>query len=354
MGLFNKFKKESTRVGLDIGNKSLKLVEIKEVAGEVYLTAVGVKELRPGVIVNGDIKEKREFIEAVTTLVEQCDASIIDVVISLGGQGLLSDKFTFKIEPNENVNDTIMYEASQRSPFDGDDITRSYKILRRFPETNEVEVLLVAAKNLIMQTYIDALYEAGLRPVIVDVDTFAFNNCYARESYAEATLETLVLIDIGFAASRVIFIRNGLFHSSREINTAGDYFVKSLQKQLKIPEPDAVKLLSGQVVASVTDEDFLVALEYVLEEFCASFDMAFSYLRKTEEVEKIDKIVLGGGGAYTPKIVDYLKERFDTEVVRSNPFKFLRYDNTLFKGIEPADIAALITVAVGLAIREVN
>lgn len=354
MALFSSLKKSVSRVGLDIGSRSLKLVEIKENNEGLYLSAVGVKELPEGVISSGDIKDKRAFVEAVTTLVNQCDPSIVDVVISLGGQGILSDKFNVKIEPNENVEETILWEASQKSPFDVEDITLSYKILRHFPEKNEVEVLLVAAKNQIMQNYIDILYEAGLRPVIVDVDTYAFNNCYAMESVSEAKLDTLVLVDVGYVGTRIILIKDGLFHSSREISTAGEFFVKTFQKQLKVPELDAQALLQGKQLPNVLQEDFDVALQYALEEFGSSFDMAFSYLKKTEDIEVVDKVVIAGGGAYIPNLLGFLSDRLETEVVRSNPFSFLRYEPGLFRAISPEQISALLSVAVGLALREVN
>ncbi len=205
-----------------------------------------------------------------------------------------------------------------------------------------------------MQNYIDTLYEAGLRPVVVDVDTYAFNNCYSMESVAEATHETLVLIDIGHVGCRVIFVKDGLYHSSREITTAGDFFVKTIQKQLKVPEKDAQGLIQGQQLPNVIQEEFDAALSYALEEFGSSFEMAFSYLKKTENVDKIDKIVVSGGGAYIPNILGYLSERMETEVVRSNPFNFLRYDPSLFRGVNPEQISALLTVAVGLALRKVD
>ncbi len=354
MSLLERFKKKRSQVGLDIGSRSLKLVEIQVEGGEEHLTAVGVKELRPGIVENGEIKDKDAFIDEITTLVDQCDPSIVDVVISLGGQGILSDKLIFKIEPNENIADTILWEASQRSPFDAEDITISYKILRQFPERNEVEVLLVAARNQMMQEYIDALYDAGLRTVVVDVDTYAFNNCYSMESYSEAALSTLVLLDIGYSACRVTFIKDGLFHSSREINTANSFFISTLQKQLKVPEQDAISLLHGKTVASVSSEDFENAMSLILDDFGSNFDMAFSYFKKTEDVESIDKIVLSGGGAYVPNIIPYLSDLFDTTVVRSNPFSFLKYDKELFGAVEPTKISALLSVAVGLALRGVE
>ncbi|ERP30910.1 type IV pilus assembly protein PilM [Chitinivibrio alkaliphilus] len=351
--LFN--KSTNKRVGLDIGSHSLKLIEINKRGDEFYLTAVGAKSLPPDTIENGELKKVSEFIDAVKHLVDQCDPTIVDVVISLNGQGLLSDKFRFKVAPNENVNDMVLYEASQRSPFDSEDITTSYKILNHFPESDEVEILLVAAKNYIVQAYIDALYQAGLRPIVVDVDIYALNNCYALESVSEGALDTLCLLDVGNKKTRVAFIRDGLFHSSREINTATSYFVEGLQKQLRIPESDAQKLLRNRIPENVSEESFLSALDHLLEEFCSNFNMALSYLKKNESFDRLDKIVVAGGGAYIPKLIEYFGNYFDTEVVRSNPFHFLKYDDDLFGGnTPPAELESLISVSVGLATREIN
>ncbi|MGM0462389.1 MAG: type IV pilus assembly protein PilM [Fibrobacterota bacterium] len=348
-------KSGGKRVGLDIGSKSLKLVEVKKKGDDYSLTAVGAKALPSGTIENGELKNTSDFIDAVKHLVEQCDPSIVDVVVSLKGQGLLSDKFRFKVAPNENVNDMILYEASQRSPFDSEDITTSYKILRHFPETDEVEILLVAAKNYMVQAYIDALYQAGLRPVVVDVDIYALNNCYALESVSEASLDALCLVDIGYKKTNVAFIRDGLFHSSREINTAVSYFIEELQKQLKIPENDAVKLTHNSLPENVAEEDFNAALEHLLEEFCSNFNMALSYIKKSENFDRLDKIVVAGGGAYIPRLIEFFSNYFDTEVVRSNPFSFLKYDDDLFGGGKPpVELESLISVAVGLATREIN
>ena len=354
MGLFGKIATRTRRVGLDIGSSSLKLVEIQDDKGELVLTAAGIRALTPGVVENGDIKDEEAFVIAVRALVENCNSDIQEVTISLGGQGILSDKMVVKVEDGDDQDTAIRFDASRRSPFDADDITMDYKTLRHFPESNEVEVLLVAAKNQIMERYIDVLYEADLKPVCVDVASFAFNNCYSKESYAEPAIPTLVLMDIGHTAARIVFVKDGLFHSTREITTGGDYFAKVVERQLKISGADAHNLLRGREVEGVDQEAFHDSLEYAMEEFVLSFDMAFSYYRKSEDVETIDKIVLSGGGSYIPGIIEYLQRRVDTDVVRSDPFSFLGFKEGLFGDANPSDFSALLTVAVGLALRKVR
>lgn len=354
MNILKKLRGQTATVGLDIGSYAIKLAKINHVKDEFHLEAVGIKELEAGIIESGDIKNKDGLIEAVTTLINQCDPSIVDVVISMSGHGMLSEKFNFKIDPNDNVEETILWEAGQRSPFDVEDITLDYKILRNIPDKNEIEVLLVAAKNHIMQNYIDLLYEAGLRPLIVDVDAFAINNCFSLENFAESPEGTTALINIGHSLTNITFVKDGLYHSTRDIATAGDFFCKTLHRNLGIPEEKAAEVLKGTSDDSLDTNLIQRTIEYAFEELSSGIDLAFSYFRSSEKSEKVDRIVLSGGGAYIPRIIEFLEERHNTTVQVSNPLAFLHHEPGLFGAVDPKKISAFMTVAVGLALRKVT
>ena len=353
MEFLKKIQGQLTTVGLDIGSYSIKLVKIKHVKKEYHLEAVGIKELEPGIIESGDIVNKEGLIDAVTTLINQCDPSIVDVVISMSGHGMLSEKFNFQIDPNENIEEMILWEAGQRSPFDVDDITLDYKILRKLPGNNEIEVLLVAAKNKIMQNFIDLLYEADLRPLIVDVDAFAVNNCYTLESTADSVNSTVVLLNIGHSLTNITFIKDGLYHSTRDFSTAGDFFCKTLNKNLDISEEAAIKLLQGDIDSSIDTNLVYSTIDYALEELSSGIDLAFSYFKSSEKIDKIDKIVVSGGGAYIPNMIKFLEDRYNTIVQLSNPLAYLHHEPGLFGAVNPEEISAFMTIAVGLALRKV-
>ncbi|MBN1308345.1 MAG: type IV pilus assembly protein PilM [Chitinispirillaceae bacterium] len=354
MNILGKLRGQSSTAALDIGNHSIKLVKLRHLKNSYFLEATGIKELPDGTIEGGEIKKREVLIEVLTKLVNECDPSIVEVVFSMSGHGIISDKFTFKIEPGENAEELILWEAGQRSPFDVDDITLDYKILHRNSEANEIEVLLVAAKNQVMQTYIDMLYEAGLKPVIVDVDAFAVNNCYALESAGLPHAGVTALINIGHDLTNVTFIKDGIYHSARDISTAGDFFNKAIQRTLGLSGDEAALVLKGRSTASIDQAKLQQGIEYAAEELSSGIDLAFSYFRSSEKSDSIDKIVLSGGGAYIPHIVDFMEKRHHAAVQLSNPLAFIQYDPGLFGSIDPQNISALLTVAIGLALRKVE
>ncbi len=354
MEWLRKIQANRSTVGLDIGSHSLKLAKVAKRKDGYHLEATGIKELKPGTIVNGDIKNKDELISAVSILVNQCDPSINRIVISMSGHGILSDKFLFKMKANENVEEVILWEAGQRSPFDVEDITLDYKILRRLPESSELEVLLVAAKNRIMQRYIDLLYEAGYSPVVVDADAFATYNCYCLENNGIAEHQTVALLNIGHELTTVIFVKDGLFHSSRDISIAGEFFTGSLRRSLNIDEKAARDIIGGREGSKFDSETVSRSLAFAAEELSAGIDLAFSYYRNSEKNDRISKIILSGGGAYIPELSDHLRKRHQTEVSISNPLAHLHYQTGMFGAVDPQSISAFLTVAVGLASRKTD
>jgi len=353
MNLLQKLRGEQCTTGLDIGNHSLKLIKLRHLKEGYFLEAAGIKELPPGTMEGSEIKNRDALIDSITTLVNQCDPTIVEVVFAMSGHGIISDKCTFKIDPNENAEELILWEAGQRSPFDVDDITLDYKILHRKLQTSEAEVLLVAAKNQIMQNYIDLLYEAGLKPVIVDVVSFAMTNCYAHESLATPSAGTVALINIGHNLTNVTFIKDGVYHSSRDVATAGDFFSKTIQRNLGLSAEDAVGLLKARTMSNVDVNAVKQSIEYAAEELLAGIDLAFSYFKSSEKSDLIDRLVLSGGGAYIPDISHFLEKHYQTTVEVSNPLAILEYDPSLFGSIQPQKISALFTIAVGLALRKV-
>ncbi|MBD3420344.1 MAG: type IV pilus assembly protein PilM [Chitinivibrionales bacterium] len=354
MNLLQKLRAEQSSVGLDIGNHSLKLVKIRHLKDGYFLEATGIKELAPGTIEGSEIKDREALIEAITTLINQCDPSIVEVVISMSGHGIISDKCTFKIEPGENAEELILWEAGQRSPFDVDDITLDYRILNRNPDTNEAEVMLVAAKNQIMQNFIDLLYEAGCKPAVVDVDAFAINNCYSLESQGQPGAGVVMLLNIGHDLTNVTFVKDGLYHSTRDISTAGDFFSKTIQRNLGVSAQEAFAIIKGNADESMDKSVIQQSIEYAAEELSSGIDLAFSYFKSSEKNDVIDKIVLCGGGAYITGLAEFLEHRHETAVRISNPLTHLQYDPDLFGSVDPQKISALLCVAIGLALRKVS
>lgn len=347
---------EPATVGIDIGNYSIKIAKIAHRQGGPILTAAGIHVLKPETIMNGEIKNRDELLQSLTALVHRTDPTgkLRDVVLSLSwSYGVIADRIKLNSSKTESDEEVILMEAGQRSPFDVDNITLDYKVLNKNPESAEMEVLLVAAKNNVMQAYIDLLYEAGLRPLVIDVDAFAVTNAFLLAASEEDQKKVVSVINIGETLTNLTFLKNGTYHSTRDIATACDFFVKTLMKNLKIDREEASNILRGKGLEKHNPAVVNRAIEFSAEELSVGIDLAFGYFQSSENNLKVEKIALCGGGACIQNLAGLLAKRHNVEVEVMNPLAHIAFDEKRFNGPIPENISTLLTVAAGLALRRI-
>ncbi len=354
--VLNLIQGEPITVGIDIGNYSIKIARIAHRESGPVLLGAGIHVLKPDTLVGGEIKNRDELLHSLTSLVNRTDPSgkIKDVILSLSwSYGVIADRLKLKSDPGQSDEEMILMEAGQRSPFDVDNITLDYKILSKNPDNGELEVLLVAAKNQVMQAYIDLLYEAGLRPIVIDVDAFAVSNSYLLSAPEEDLDKVVTLINIGEHLTNLTFLKNGTYHSTRDIATACDFFLKTVMKNLKVDKDEAAAILRGKDVETQNQAILNRGIEFAAEELSVGIDLAFSYFQSSENNLKVEKMVLCGGGATIRNLAGILAKRHNVEVEISNPLAHVTYDEKRFTGPIPENISTILTVATGLALRKI-
>jgi type IV pilus assembly protein PilM len=350
------FQGEPATVGIDIGNYSIKIVKIAHRPSGPMLVGAGIHVLKPETLISGEIKNREELLQSLISLVRRVDPTgkIKDVVLSLSWSfGVIADRINLKLNKQQSDEELILMEAGQRSPFDVDDITLDYKILQKNPETDEMEVLLVAAKLQVMQSYIDLLYEAGLRPVVIDVDTFAVANAYLFSAPEADEEKVVALVNMGEHISNLTFIKNGIYHSTRDIAFACEDFVKAMMKTLKVEREGASEILLGKGWEKHDAAVIQRGLESAAQEFSLGMDLAFNYFQSSEHNLRMGKIVLCGGGACIPNLAGILSKRHNMEVEIADPLRNIAYDERKFNGPIPENISTILTVAAGLALRRI-
>jgi type IV pilus assembly protein PilM len=346
-------KKARTVAGLDIGASSIKLVKLEERGGTYALTSLGMRELPMEVIVDEEIKDKETIIFNLQSLVEQCDPKLKEVAISISGHGVITDKITMDKKSGAEAQQAILFEAEQRSPFDVEDVTMDYHIVNVNEDAKKMDVLLVAARNEFLNSYVELIADAGLRPVIVDTDAFAIFNAYDL-NYEIDPEKVTALMDIGFDTTSITFIKEGLFHSTRDLASGGRIIYNTIMKEFRINQELALKTIKGDMGSSI-DQDMLKATVVTAsEELISGLEVAFSYFKSTAKVPQIDWIVLSGGGALIPFLPEFIQAKLNIPIEIANPLRNIEYDPDIFKDMQPDKIAPLLAVSVGLASRKVK
>ena len=113
-----------------------------------------------------------------------------------------------------------------------------------------MEVLVVAVKRDIINSYTDAIRAAGLDPVVVDVDYFALENMFEL-NYDAAEGSSVALVNIGARYSSINILKDGRSTFTGDVPVGGAEFTDALVRQLGVSPADADALKRGRGAANI-------------------------------------------------------------------------------------------------------
>ncbi|MDF1545316.1 MAG: type IV pilus assembly protein PilM [bacterium] len=345
--------RSKTTVGLDIGANSIKLVKLDHGKSGYSVSAIGIREFPPEAIVADEIRDREAVIFNIQSLIDQTDPKIKDVVISISGHGVMTDRFTIDRKSGTEAEQAILFETEQRAPFDVDDVSLDYHIIREDEDVNKMDVLLVAARKEYLKMVLDLIEDCGLRPVIVDNDSLAIMNAYEGNYDVDPT-RTTALVNIGHDVTNVTYLVDGFYHSTRDVSAGTRDIYDAIQKEFRLNPELTNKAIKGEMNDSV-DQDMLKAtIISSTDELVSGLELAFSYFKSQAKMDAMDWIVLSGGGALIPYLPEFLQSKLNVPLEIANPLRNVDYDPELFQYLQPEKIAPLLTVSIGLAMRKVR
>ena len=339
-------------VGLDIGSSGVKLVQLKEKKGGYALQAFGTAPLPPEAIVDGALMNSGAIVSAIQELVEQHKVKVKEVAIGIGGHSVIIKKISMPRMSQEELDESIQWEAEQYIPFDVKDVNIDTQILS--PEANaagQMDVLLVAAKKDMINDYTSVCAEAGLTATVVDVDAFAVQNAF--EANYELDGQTVVLINVGAAVSNINILSRGATTFTRDITMGGNSFTEEIQKQLNISheEAEALKVGGQGETDAVVPQEVERVIQAVADQMGGEIQRSLDFFASTSGDARIARVYLSGGTARIPALQKVLEARAGVPVELLNPFRNVDVDNRRFDPDVILAAAPSAAVGVGLALR---
>jgi type IV pilus assembly protein PilM len=343
-------------LGLDIGSSSVKLIHLKDAKKGFTLEAFGVAPLPPEAIVDGALMNSAAIVDAIRELVGSQKLKQKECAIGVSGHSVIIKKISMPRMSQEELEESIQWEAEQYIPFDVKDVNIDVQILN--PEADaagQMDVLLVAAKKDMINDYTSVVAEAGLSPSVVDVDAFACQNAF-EVNYELPSGETVVLVNAGASVININVLAKGITTFSRDISMGGNQFTEEIQKQLNVSYDEAEKLkIGGEGAAdqdSVIPQEVERVIQGVADQMAGEIQRSLDFYAATAADSHIAKVYLSGGTAKIPALFKVIEQRVGVPVEIMNPFKSIDWDNRKFDSHYLMEVAPSAAVAVGLALRK--
>jgi type IV pilus assembly protein PilM len=346
-------RKSRPIVGLDIGSSAVKAVELRA-SGDTYrVVGFGVEPIPPDSIVDGAIIDGVAVAEAIRRLFTQHAFKTKEVAASLSGHAVIVKKITLPLMTEQEVAESIYWEAEQYIPFDIQDVNLDYQILNGgdgAEPRGAMDILLVAAKKDKIADYTGVIGQAGRTPVVVDVDAFALQNIY-EVNYRPAATAVVALLNAGASAININVVGGDESLFTRDISLGGNAYTEAVQKELNLPFEEAERLKRGETADTAAVEDARPVLRAMNENVLLEIQKTFDFFKATSASDRIDRILVSGGASRVEDFTTMLEERFDTPVEPFDPFRTIQFDPAKFGVTNRDDVVPMAAVAAGLALR---
>lgn len=346
-------------IGLDIGSSGIKFCQLKESKRGYQLVNFGLALLPPETIVDGALIATDTIVETLRELFNAHRVRGKDVALSVSGHPVIIRKIALPPMTQEELNESIQWEAEQYIPFDMSDVYLDVEILNsNSSEDGQMEVLLVAAKKDMVDDYVELVREAGLNPKVVDVDCFSVQNQF-EVSYDLPLTETIVLINIGASVTNINIVSRGITTFTRDITPlGGNLYTEEIQKQLDVSYEEAEILKAGGELGADADavvpQEVERVIHMVSEGVASEIQRSLDFYTATSANAQISRIYLSGGTAKIPSLYRTIEQKLGVPVEIINPFKNIEVDSNRFDLEYLRDVAPIAAVATGLALRRVG
>lgn len=350
LGAFQKQDGESV-LGIDIGTSSIKLVQLAEKRGSAVLETYG--EIALGPYNDGEVGQAvhppiEKTAEALSDLLREAN-----ITARAGGSAIplsasLITLITLPTKSQADLAAMVPIEARKYIPVPVGEVSLDWFVIPeeeanflaasgRTRAPNSTDVLLAAIHNSALSRFDSILKGASLTNRFFEIEAFSM----ARSAYEHSTKPTMV-IDFGASGTRVYIIEFGIIDISHSINKGGQDITAALARTASLTFAEAEKMKRDK--GALDTDAGSSTISYIFSEAKRIY---LTYQRK--EGKAVSQVVLVGGGALLPGILETAKKEFDAPVVMGNPFE--RVQTPAFIQDVLSSLGPTFSTAVGLALR---
>ncbi|MEN9785950.1 MAG: hypothetical protein RLZZ299_1214 [Pseudomonadota bacterium] len=350
------FSRPSGIVALDIGSSHVKLLELEaDRAGRQRLKHFGMAPVPPEAIVDGAFMNSGAVVATIRELMARHKVKTRHAAVAISGNSVIVKRISLPVMTQQELDESIAWEAEQYIPFDVNDVNIDAHILKDQPDAaGQMDVLLVAARKEVVAEYQGLLSEAGLRPAVVDVAAFALENCF--ELNYDRPHAPMALVNVGASSVNINVLRDGASAFTRDLTMGGRQYTEEIQRSMGVSHEEAESLKTG---GGETDRDAVVPedVERVLAN--VSDTIASEVARSLDFFAGgagggIGLVYLCGGSASVPGLRNALQAYTRADVQIMDPFRRIQVDERAFQPRYLKDVAPQAAVAVGLALRRAD
>ena len=349
--LFN--HQQPALLGLDISSSSVKLVELsRDKAGNLVLDRCAIEPLERGWITDGNIEKFDEVADAVRRLVKKSGTRTKNVAMALPASAVISKKIVLPGGLSDaELEIQVESSANEYIPFSLDEVSLDFCVIGpSATSSGDVEVLIAASRKEKVQDRQGLAEAAGLKPVVIDVESYASRLATARliENMPNNGIDTMVaLFEIGALTTSLQVIRNDEVLYERDQAFGGAQLTQLIVRQYGFSSEEAEnKKRSGDL-----PEDYESSvLKPFVESMSQEIGRALQFFFTSTPHSKMDCVMLAGGSSALAGLTEAVTQQTSFACSLANPFEGMEIGNGIREKKMRREASSYLT-SCGLALR---
>ena len=340
-------------LGIDVSSSRVKLVELsRNRSGDLVLERCAIEPLERGWITDGNIEKFDEVAEAVRRVVRKSGSKTKNVAMALPASAVITKKIVLPGGLSEKELEVqVESEANQYIPFSLDEVSLDFCVVG--PSANSVgdaEVLIAASRKEKVSDRQGLAEAAGLKPVIMDVEPYASRMAAGRviETLPNQGVDSLVaLFEVGALTTSMQVMRNDDVLYERDQAFGGAQLTQLIVRQYGFSADEAeAKKRSGDL----PDDYRSAVLEPFIESMAQEIGRALQFFFTSTPYNKVDHILLAGGSAALPGLIEGVTHQTSFACMVINPFDGMEMASSV-QARKIAREAPSYLTSTGLALR---
>lgn len=362
--LGGRFSSSIGLVGIDIGVRAIKLLQLRDHGRGLRVVGAGRVEVHGGTE-TGDIgalvEQLRGAFAAGGFTGRRC-------VVCLPRHAIRIQSVRLPKMPDDELRQAAVWEASQRFGFDRHAMQVDF--IRTGAELhggeNREEILLIAAPHEAINAWLEPMMAAGLRPVAMETHFTALARALTGTVRANPAHQRVrVVVDVGASGATVMITRDDQIAFCKSIEIGGERFDRAVADHLQIDVVTAGELraarmaaATGQDAAPTLNDPSIQRAEYdavrpLLGSFAKEVVLCIRYYGVTFRGHPPEQLILTGGDGLEPRLGETLADQCKIPVCYDDDGSLLDSIADGIRGVlqRPAGPASWWAVAAGLSLR---
>jgi type IV pilus assembly protein PilM len=351
MSLFS-FGGDNLFLGIDIGDSSLKMVELKKKGRKIQLSNYAFSENVSEINFN-KVEDINYLAQAIAKVIKEAGLKAKRATVSLPTFAVFSSIINIANADKKTLADSVNEEAKKVIPLPLEEMILDWKVIPdkngKIPVSGNMQVFLTGSPKKLVRKYIDIFKQAGVVLASLETETFSLVRSLVGDDKAP-----MMIVEIGANSTDLSIVKESIPVLNRSLTVCASTVTKVLSEKLGMTYAQAEQFkldLSISLNADGSQEDFPQLITKTLEPIITEMQYLIDFYH-SQNNENLEKIILSGGGSLFLNLADYFSKRLNTKVIIGNPWNRIEYAQEIRPVLE--EVGPKLAVAIGLAMREIE